>query len=102
MNYSYYIIANIADFIFREVRDDNTTPPSIVGQKWTANFLSRYPDLRIRISKLLSFDRQWVHDPDGIQEWFSRFGSMCASRGVQWQDIWNFDETGFLMGVGVK
>ena len=57
MKCRYYIISSIADFILREVYDDSTAPPPIVRQKWIVNFLSRYPDFRIRIFKFLSFDR---------------------------------------------
>jgi hypothetical protein len=40
------------------------------------------------------------HDIEGMQRWYEKFGRTCAEFGVQWEDIWNFDETGFSIGVG--
>jgi Tc5 transposase DNA-binding domain len=94
------MIASIANFILRSAHADPESPPPTVGHNWTNRFLKRYPEYNIRISKTLAFDRSYAHDPDNIEKWYSDFRRTIALFGVAWEDIWNFDETGFSIGVG--
>ncbi|MGK7310588.1 hypothetical protein ACSRA6_22835, partial [Salmonella enterica] len=38
-------------------------------------------------------------DPKKIGEWFQLVKNMIAKYGIQPEDIYNFDETGFAMGI---
>jgi hypothetical protein len=38
-------------------------------------------------------------DPSIIKPWFTLIASLRAKYGIVDDDIWNFDETGFQMGV---
>ena len=41
-----------------------------------------------------------AHDSVVLSNWFERLQALRAKFGVQDEDIWNMDETGFRVGVG--
>jgi len=63
-------------------------------------FLSRYPGFHIRKQKTIDHDWKNAHNPDVIGAWFARNKSLCENKGIQKEDTYNFDETGFRVGVG--
>jgi hypothetical protein len=97
--YRLSIISSVANFLFRKAYDDPDTEPSIISKFWTIRFLTRNPKLNIRFSKFFSFDRHYAHDIEGMLKWYNRFRRICNEYGIQFQDIWNFDETGFTIDV---
>ncbi|KAM5515600.1 transposase [Fusarium oxysporum f. sp. phaseoli] len=56
---------------------------SPVGKRWVHNFIQRQPELKTR----------------RFRSWFRLVENMIAKYGIQLADIWNFDETGFMMGM---
>ena len=54
----------------------------------------------MRKQKPLAAQRKNTHKPEAIQNWFQRFQSVCQEFEVQIEDTYNFDETGFRIGVG--
>lgn len=79
--------------LLREVRD-----APCVGPRWASNFVRRQPELRTRWSRPYDYQRAKCEDPEIIDAWFHLFQNMVAKHGILESDIWNFDETGFLMG----
>ena len=75
-----------------------TRGASRVGPRWASNFVRRQPELRTRLSRPYDYQRAKCEDPEIIGAWFDLFRNMVAKQGILESDIWNFDETGFLMG----
>ena len=82
----------MADRLLRE-RGGNT-----VGENWVDRFIQRTPELQTRWSR--SYDRQRAacEDPAVLQPWFTLVQSIKAKYGIIDEDMYNFDESGFLMG----
>jgi hypothetical protein len=72
-------------------------PP--VGQRWASNFIRRQPELRTRFFRRYDYQRAKCEDPIAINAWFSLVEDIIAKYGIRSDDIYNFDETGFMMGV---
>ena len=70
-----------------------------VGQHWARRFIARHPELRTRFNRVYDYQRALCEDPELIGGWFRLVGNMRAKYGVHDADIYNFDETGFMMGV---
>jgi helix-turn-helix, Psq domain/Tc5 transposase DNA-binding domain len=70
-----------------------------VGKLWAHRFVQRNPELKTRFSRSYNFQRALCEDPKLIENWFQRLVDIKAKFGVQDCDIWNFDKTGFMMGV---
>ncbi|EDN95953.1 hypothetical protein SS1G_12159 [Sclerotinia sclerotiorum 1980 UF-70] len=51
------------------------------------------------IQHIIDMDEALCEDPKLINKWFQLFKNIKAKYGIQECDIWNFDETGFMMGV---
>jgi hypothetical protein len=77
----------------------NPASPQKVGTKWVANFVKRHPELSSVYNRKFDIQRAEVEDPKLISLWFKLVGDTIAKYGVLEEDIFNFDETGFQMGV---
>jgi hypothetical protein len=76
-----------------------TIPVQTVGEKWVYNFVKRHPNLSTRFSRRYNYERAKCEDPKIIREWFSLVQNTFLSYGIDPNDIYNFDETGFAMGL---
>jgi hypothetical protein len=70
-----------------------------VGKNWTTNFVKRTPELKTRFSRKYDYKRALYKDPRAIKAWFKLVRNTKAKYGIIDDDIFNFDETGFQMGV---
>ena len=70
-----------------------------VGKHWVSNFIKRRPELRTRFQHKYDYQRAKCEDPEVIRGWFNLVRNTIAKYGIQDADIYNFDETGFMMGV---
>jgi hypothetical protein len=70
-----------------------------VGKLWAHRFVQRQPDLKTRFNRVYDFQRALCEDPEILGAWFRLVENMRAKYGVTDSDFYNFDETGFMMGV---
>ena len=73
-----------------------------VGSKWAQRFIKRKPELQMRYSRAYDFQRALCEDPDAINTWFRLVNTMRAKYGIVDCDLYNFDETGFMIGMIVS
>ena len=69
-----------------------------VGVRWAKNFVQRQPELTTRFKRKYDYQRAKCEDPTIIRGWFTLLENTIAKYGIVESDIYNFDETGFLMG----
>lgn len=70
-----------------------------VGRNWASNFVKRQPQLKTRFFRRYDYRRAQCEDPDAINAWFRLVRNIIAKYGIANADIYNFDETGFMMGI---
>jgi len=101
-------IRQMADLLIRERGSYALLDPSItaipasdttVGENWVRRFLYRHPSLRSRYSRKYDYKRALCEDPEKVLAWLRRVQKVVEAKGVLDCDIYNFDETGFQMGV---
>src|SRR5450432_3193535 len=83
----------------RSDSNPNSDPKSLVGERWVYNFVQRHQALRTRYNRKYDYQRAKCEDPQVIRDWFRLVKNIIAKYGIEEQDIYNFDETGFQMGV---
>lgn len=69
-----------------------------VGVHWPSNFVKRHSELATRFNRKYDYQRALCEDPDIIRGWFALVQNTITKYGIPEADIYNFDETGFLMG----
>jgi hypothetical protein len=79
--------------------DPNSNPNIQVGKCWVNNFVRRHQALQTRYNRKYDYQRAKCEDPQVIRDWFQLVQNTIAKYRIQEQDIYNFDETGFQMGV---
>jgi DDE superfamily endonuclease/Tc5 transposase DNA-binding domain len=92
-------VINTANSILRQDHTGDGEAP-VVGEHWSHRFNLRHPELHKMKQKPIELARKAAHDPVLISDWFRRFQALREEFGVVDDDIWNFDETGFRIGVG--
>ncbi|RKK48720.1 hypothetical protein BFJ67_g7192, partial [Fusarium oxysporum f. sp. cepae] len=76
---------------------DRDAPP--VGKRWASNFVKRQPELKTRRFRRYDYKRAKCEDPEVIRGWFRLVRNIITKYGIVESDIYNFDETGFMMGI---
>ena len=66
---------------------------------WVRNFINRHDSVKSKYSR--KYDYQWAQCKDLkiLNTWFKLVQKTIAKYGILTEDIYNFDETGFQMGV---
>ena len=75
-------------------------PAPRVGDHWAPRFLDRHPEYFIRKQHTIDADRKNAHQPEGIRHWFEKYLQVCQQYNIQPGALYNFDETGFRIGIG--
>jgi hypothetical protein len=70
-----------------------------VGKHWVVRFIARHPQLKTRQLRRYEHKRALCEDPEAINAWFLLMRNTIAKYGISNEDIYNFDETGFAMGI---
>jgi len=70
-----------------------------VGKHWAERFVTRSDALKMAFNRAKDRQRILQEDPEVIDAWFKLVEETKAKYGVHDDDIHNFDETGFQMGV---
>ena len=94
-----FMITGCANSILRRAAD-GLGPPPAVSEHWARRFLERHPKYLIRKQSVQEIDRKNAQDHDIILQWLLKFKRICDNYGIQPCDIYNFDESGFRIGVG--
>jgi hypothetical protein len=89
-------VSVVKDIANRLLTARNARP---VGKNWAINFINRQPELKSRYQRRYDYQRALCEDPTIIRDWFRLLQNTIAKYGIQSDDIWNFDETGFAMGM---
>jgi hypothetical protein len=79
---------------------DDPGPPPSANSRWAKNWLKRHPELHLRRQRSLNLNRALAHDAEAILKWYDGFLDIIKTHGITPADIWNFDETGFWIGIG--
>ena len=89
-------IQEMADILLSKRGHTTTTT---VGDKWVYNFVKRHDMLKSRFSRRYNYQRAKCEDPKIIKEWFDCVQITIMQHGIPYEDIYNFDETGYAMGL---
>jgi hypothetical protein len=74
-------------------------PPQPVGKCWATRFISRQSELQTKWNRKFHSQRARCENPATIRAWLKFVQDTHETYGILKEDIYNFDETGFMMGV---
>ena len=74
-------------------------PPPPVGKNWVSRFVNNQSELQTKWNRKFHSQRAQCEDPTKINAWFKLVQDTRDAYGILDQDVFNFDETGFMMGV---
>jgi RecB family endonuclease NucS len=71
----------------------------LVGKHCANNFVQRQPELQVKFNRKYDYKRALCEDPEIIRGWFRLVQNVKAKHSILDEDIYDFDETGFMMGI---
>jgi hypothetical protein len=74
-------------------------PPLPLGKNWVARWINRQSELQTKWNRKFNSQRAKCEDPVKISAWFKLVQETRVAYGILDADTYNFDETGFMMGV---
>ncbi|EDN08447.1 conserved hypothetical protein [Histoplasma mississippiense (nom. inval.)] len=80
-------------------KPSHTNHPPRVGKNWVSNLVARRPELQCRFSRRYNHDRAKCEDRRIVEDWFKTLERVMTEHGIVFEDIYNFDEAGFAMGL---
>ena len=93
-----HMVKSAANSILRQTAPDSVSPPPL-GLHWTKRWLKRHPDLHKVKRKPLAADRKNAHDLELFKAHFEKYQEVVNKYGIISDDQWNFDETGYRIGM---
>jgi hypothetical protein len=91
-------VRQIANLLLQK-RSRNQGDPLTVGKLWVHNFVQRYGVLKSRYNRKYDYQRAKCKDPTIIRDWFQLVRNTIEKYRILEDNIYNFDETGFQIGV---
>ena len=88
-----------ANTLLRQTASSSDPNPS-VSKQWAKRWLDRQPDLFKAKRQPLAVARKNAHTPELMMKHFEGYKKMVEKNKIRPKDTWNFDETGYRMGVG--
>jgi hypothetical protein len=70
------------------------------GDKWAYRFIRRRSEIKSQVSRPRDYRRVLCSNPAVISPWFDLVHNVKAKYGILDKDTYNFDKTGFQIGVG--
>src|SRR5436189_5175991 len=70
-----------------------------VGEKWPRNFVNWQAELKTRFNRKYDYQRAKNEDPVALEAWLRMVQATKDQYRVLDDDTYNFDETGFMLGV---
>ena len=86
----------MAEILLCEQRHDSK---ATLGINWASTFIKCHSEVRTRYNRRISYQRAKQEDPRIIKQWLDTVFETIQKHGIHEDDIWNFDETGFAMGL---
>jgi hypothetical protein len=74
-------------------------PPKPVGKCWMSRWIQGQPQLQTNWNRKFHLQRAKCEDPVKINAWFKLIQETRLAYGILDEDIYNFDETRFMMGA---
>jgi hypothetical protein len=93
------MIVSCANYLLQRSHKGADTPP-LTSVRWAKRWLKRNPELYLRRQRSLDLNRAIAHDKEAIFKWFNSLIKLIELHGITAADTWNFDETGFRIGIG--
>jgi hypothetical protein len=84
-----------------QARESTKSPitTTTVGLNWASNFVRRRPELRTQFTRVTDHQRIKAEDSEISRDWFRLVHNIVIKYGIIDDNIYNFDETGFMMGM---
>lgn len=73
-----------------------------VGESWPKRFLARHPDLKVKATTSLEKCRAKALNRTAVEGFYDILEQVVEEFGIKKENIWNMDEKGVQLGIGVK
>ena len=70
-----------------------------VGKYWARRFIDAQSSLKTKFNRPYDYQRALNENPTVISSWFRLLRNIIAKYGIQIENLYNFNETGFMINI---
>ena len=93
------LVQEMAELLLAECGQRVSAIPPKLRQKLVYRFIKRHPQLKTRYNRKYDYQRAKCEDPEVVRDWVLLVQNTIVKYRIVDKDIYNFDKTGFQMGV---
>jgi hypothetical protein len=82
-----------------EIRQKLDKASRPVSNSWLSRFCKRHPEILVKKTKPMEAAKIGAHSEKDVLEWFQKYDAFLQKYNITSSNLWNFEETGFLIGV---
>ena len=94
------MLVAVANSILRDAHTEPYEPSHQVGKDWLRRWKKAHPQYKLRKKRATAVDRYKAGNREDFVRWFTALNNVINQFDINEQDIYNFDETGFRIGIG--
>jgi hypothetical protein len=89
----------MANLLLQKRSQNQANSPVTISKNWVYNLIQRHKALKLRYSRKYDYQRASYENLTIIRPWFELVRNIIGKYSILDADIYNFDETGFQIGV---
>ena len=93
------LVQQMAKLLLRERVQNASIKQTTLGKNQVYRFITRHPEIKSRYSRKYNYKHTKCKDPEVIQAQYQLVQNTVAKYRILNKDIYNFDKTGFQIGV---
>jgi hypothetical protein len=71
---------------------------SLPSQRWLQRFLKAHPEFHSIRTKTLNTQRKQAQNKENFEAFFQKYSSLLIQHQIEPRNLWNVDETGYMIG----
>jgi hypothetical protein len=92
-------VVGAGNWILQMANPEGATAPKPLSKQWFARWVKRHPEYHIIVTTPLETERKEAGNTTMIGEWFEKLRTCITLYGIGPRDLWNMDETGFMVAM---
>jgi hypothetical protein len=94
------MLVAVANSILRDAHTELDELSHQVGKDWLRRWKKAHPQYKLRKKRATAVDWYKASNHEDFVQWFTALNNIINKFGINEQDIYNFNETGFQIGIG--
>ena len=93
------MVWRMAQLLLAESIKASSSELATIGINWAQKFVNWHETIKLKYEHKYDYEQMQCENPEVLNAWFKRIQTTIAKYGIFTEDIYNFNQTDFLMRV---